>query len=253
MTDPVARLAALLAGDPSTLFITGAGISADSGLPTYRGVGGLYEGAPTAEGVPIEVALSGPTFRRDPALTWRCIRQIEEACRGAEPNAAHRAIAALQRRLSRAVVLTQNVDGLHARAGSTDLIAIHGTLHDLRCTRCAWAETVADYAHLPPLPSCPRCGAVVRPEVVLFEEMLPPAAVARLERELERGFDLVLSIGTTSAFPYIAAPVALARQRGGVAFEINPGTTEVSHLVHHRIRLGAADAFTRLAPERAGS
>ncbi len=241
MADPTALLNDLLRGDPATLFITGAGVSADSGLPTYRGVGGLYEDADTDGGVPIEVALSGPMFRRDPALTWRCIHQLERACRGAEPNIAHRAIAALQQRLSRCVLLTQNVDGLHERAGSTDLIPIHGTLADLRCLRCAWAENVADYAHLPPLPTCPDCGGIVRPEVVLFEEMLPPRAVQRLEAELDRGFDLVVSIGTTSAFPYIAAPVALVGRQGGSTFELNPGTTAVSHIVQHRIRGTAAE------------
>ena len=247
MPDAVIALAELLSDDPATLFVTGAGISADSGLPTYRGVGGLYEDAGTDDGVSIEEALSGPMFRRDPGLTWRHIRQIEEACRGAEPNRAHRVIAALQGRLERVVVLTQNVDGLHARAGSRDRIAIHGTVHDLYCTRCSWAETVPDYAALPPLPTCPQCESVVRPDVVLFGEMLPPAAIARLEAELTRGFDLVVSVGTSSLFPYIAAPVFLTDQRGGATFEINPGTTEISHVVTHRIRAGAAAALGALA------
>ena len=247
MVDALAALADLLAEDPSTLFITGAGISADSGLPTYRGVGGLYEDAGTDDGIPIEDALSGPMFRRNPGLTWKYIRQIEEACRGAAPNRAHRVIAALQERLSRVVVLTQNVDGLHARAGSRDRIAIHGTVHDLHCVRCAWARTVPDYAALPALPTCPECGGIVRPDVVLFGEMLPPRAVDRLEGELSRGFELVVSVGTSSLFPYIAAPVFLTAQRGRPTVEINPGTTEVSRVVAHRIRAGAADALGRLA------
>ncbi len=247
MDDGIQALAQAIRDDRSTLFITGAGISADSGLPTYRGVGGLYDDAGTDDGIPIEEALSGPMFRRDPGLTWKYIRQIEEACRGAAPNRAHDVIAELEARMSRVVILTQNVDGLHVRAGSDEVIAIHGTVHDLHCTRCSWASTVPDYAELEALPTCPTCGAVVRPNVVLFGEMLPVDAVGRLEAELATGFDLVVSVGTSSLFPYIAAPVFLARQQGGLAIEINPGTTEVSHSVHHRVRSGAAAAMARVA------
>ena len=102
----------------SALFITGAGISAESGLPTYRGVGGLYEEAVTDEGIPIEVALSGPMFRRRPELTWRYLTRLEKATRRAAPSEAHRRLAELERRIPRAWLLTQNVDGLHHAAGS---------------------------------------------------------------------------------------------------------------------------------------
>ena len=94
----------------SILFVTGAGISADSGLPTYRGIGGLYEQDGTEDGIPIEAALSGAMFQRDPALTWKYIHQIESACREAGPNRAHEAIAELERRFDRVWTLTQNVD-----------------------------------------------------------------------------------------------------------------------------------------------
>jgi NAD-dependent deacetylase len=246
MVQALDLLADRLTGGASVLFITGAGISADSGLPTYRGIGSLYDGASTDEGIPIEEALSGPMFRRDPGLTWKYIRQIEEACRGAGPNRAHRVIAALQRRLPRCVLLTQNVDGLHRAAGA-QTIAIHGDVHDLHCTACPWTTAVDDYAGLPPLPTCPDCAAVVRPRVVLFGELLPMGAVRRLEDEVERGFDVVVSVGTSSLFPYIAGPVVLAKRAGRLTIEINPGETEVSHVVDHRVRLGAADALGRVA------
>lgn len=231
------------------LCITGAGVSAESGLPTYRGVGGIYEDQDTDDGIPIELALSAQVFRKDPALTWRYLLQIERACRGARPNAAHRLLAdweAAARPSADLWVLTQNVDGLHAAAGSAQLIEIHGDLHRLRCTRCAWRDVVTDYAHLSPLPTCPSCGALIRPEVILFNEALPMTAVATLERELDAGFDLVLSVGTSSQFPYIAQPVALTRQRGGRAVEINPTTTAVSELVDLRLRGPAAEIFTAL-------
>ena len=238
--EAIGRLAEQLRGDPSVLFVTGAGISADSGLPTYRGVGGLYNDGGVVEGMPIEEALSGPVFRREPEVTWKYLSQVERACRGAAPNRAHEVIAALEQRLERCVVLTQNVDGLHRLAGSRALIEIHGNVHDLACTLCGWRDRVDGYEGLPPVPECPVCLSVVRPQVVLFGEMLPESAIDRLEAELRRGFDVVFSIGTTSVFPYIAAPVHVANRMGGTTVEINPGTSEVSDAVHVRLRAGAA-------------
>lgn len=239
----VAAAARILDRARSILFVTGAGISADSGLPTYRGVGGLYEAETTEEGLPIEVLLSGETFLRRPEWTWKYLGAIERACRGALPNRAHEAIAALGAERPRVVVLTQNVDGLHRAAGSRDVIEIHGDVHDLACTRCAWRATVPDYDGLELPPRCPACTSLVRPAVVLFGEMLPHPAVARLEEELRRGFDAVVSVGTTSVFPYVAAPVLMARGWGAGSIEVNPGDTEVSDVVDVRIRCGAAVAL----------
>ncbi|TPV93291.1 MAG: NAD-dependent deacylase [Myxococcales bacterium FL481] len=231
----------------SILFVTGAGISADSGLPTYRGVGGLYEGSDTDEGVPIERALSGEMFRQRPAITWKYIHQIERAGRGAQPNDAHRVIAQLERDKDRVFVLTQNVDGLHRAAGSRNVIEIHGNVHGLLCSACAWEQRVESYAGLGALPTCPQCGAVIRPRVVLFGEMLPDVAVRALYRELERGFDLVVSIGTSSLFPYIVMPVVEAARGGRPTVEINPATTDISDVVTHHVRLGAAVAMRAIA------
>ena len=239
----VAAAARILAKSESVLFVTGAGISAESGLPTYRGVGGLYDAGDTEEGLPIEVLLSGDTLLSRPDRTWKYLGAIERACRGARPNAAHEAIAKLERERPRVVVLTQNVDGLHRAAGSRNVIEIHGDVHDLTCTRCPWQERVGDYEGLEVPPRCPRCSAPVRPAVVLFGEMLPRAAVERLEEELRLGFDAVFSVGTTSVFPYVAAPVLMARARGAWTVEVNPGETEVSHVVDVRLRCGAAAAL----------
>ncbi len=239
----VSEAARLLARCRSVLFITGAGMSADSGLPTYRGVGGLYDSGTTEEGLPIEVLLSGQLFARRPEWTWKYLAQIEQACRGASPNRGHEVLALLEGRIPRCVVLTQNVDGFHRRAGSKEVIEIHGDLHQLTCTSCAFRERVVDFSSLSLPPRCPRCAGLVRPAVVLFGEMLPDEAVGRLEREMEAGFDAVFTIGTTSAFPYIAAPVSLARRRRAPTVEINPGESEVSDLVDLRIRAGARDAL----------
>lgn len=243
----VERAAALLRGADSILFITGAGLSADSGLPTYRGIGGLYEDELTEEGIPIEVALSGRMLQAEPAVCWKYISRIERACRGARHNRGHRVIAEIERTHERVWTLTQNVDGFHREAGSTNVIEIHGDIHDLRCTECSWGERVEDYADIDELPPrCPECGAVVRPDVVLFGEMLPLDPVTTMERELGRGFDLVFSVGTTSVFPYIAGPVLKAAASGIPTVEINPTETEVSPFVEVKVPLRAVLALPRI-------
>lgn len=241
--DEVARL---VGAARRILFITGAGISADSGLPTYRGIGGLYHERMTEEGLTIEEALSGAMMARRPDIAWKYIAEIEANCRGAQPNIAHCVIAALERERPGVWVLTQNVDGLHREAGSRNLIEIHGTIHRLRCTECPHARTVPDFAYLPLPPACPQCGGVMRPDVVLFGELLPEREMARLEAVLEDGFELIVSIGTTSVFPYIAGPVWWAAAAGVPTVEINPGETEVSAVVTHRLAMRAAEAMAEI-------
>lgn len=230
------------------LVITGAGISADSGLPTYRGVGGLYDRDLTEEGIPIEEALSGGMFRRRPDITWKYIHQIESSSRGAGYNAGHKALADMQTRFERFTVLTQNVDGFHRDAGTSDLIEIHGNVHELYCIACGAEEWVPDFSQLNGIPpSCAACGSLVRPRVVLFDELLPEPAVARLEQVMDEGVDLVMSIGTTAGFPYIAAPVLQAARSGTPTMEINPGDSEVSHFVKHRFAARGSDVLPLLA------
>jgi NAD-dependent deacetylase len=228
------------------LVITGAGISADSGLPTYRGIGGLYEDKLTGDKVPIEVALSGEMLRLEPQLTWKYIHQIESACRGARFNDAHRIIAAMQDRFESVCVLTQNIDGFHRDAGSRDLIEIHGNIHELHCIQCDYDTWVTDYSAIEIPPRCPKCTALVRPRVVLFGEMLPEAALEALYQQFQGGIDVVLTIGTTSVFPYIAGPVQQARRAGIPTIEINPGDTEVSLIVDHRLKQRAAVAMQNI-------
>ncbi|MDR3088153.1 MAG: NAD-dependent deacylase [Azoarcus sp.] len=251
------EIAALLGRARRPLFITGAGISADSGLPTYRGIGGLYNGRMTEEGFPIEEALSGQMLAQRPEITWRYIARIESTCRNAGPSAAHRLIAALEDEKSGTWVLTQNIDSLHRKAGSKNLIEIHGTVHRLLCTACDCQRALSSYEGLALPPVCPECGRLLRPDVVLFGEMLPQSALAQLARTMEAGPDIVFSIGTTSVFPYIARPVWWARQNGVVAVEINPGDTGVSEIASHRLKMGAAQAMTalwsRLHPQSAAS
>jgi NAD-dependent deacetylase len=247
--EQIRSLAPRLKGARRVLFITGAGLSADSGLPTYRGVGGLYNHDSSEEGLPIEVLLSGQMLRENPATCWRYIAQIEEACRGAQPSAGHRFMSWLEGRRKGVLVLTQNVDGLHRTAGSQSLIEIHGNIHKLFCLGCDWSEVVADYSKLQFPPSCPDCGELVRPDVVLFGEMLPSRAVHWLSSELQQGFDLVFSVGTTSVFPYIAEPVQRTNWAGGFSVEINPGESAVSEFVGMRIQARGAPVLEALKEE----
>jgi NAD-dependent deacetylase len=237
---------AVLRRSRSLLFITGAGLSADSGLPTYRGIGGLYEGAETEEGLPIEEALSGETLRRRPELSWKYLGRIEAAARGARPNRGHEVIAEMEGHFERVWTLTQNVDGFHRQAGSKNVLEIHGDMHKLFCPACGLRRTAQSYAGLTLPPPCPRCPALLRPAVVLFGEMLPEDVLAELHDQCSLGFDAVLSVGTTSVFPYIREPVLLAKSRGRPTIEINPGETGVTSVVDVKIALGAAEALDEL-------
>ena len=233
------EIAATLREARRVLFVTGAGISADSGLPTYRGVGGLYNGEATEEGLDIEEALSGECLAVRPEITWKYLARIERTCHGVQPNAAHLAIAGLESWFE-VVVLTQNIDGLHLQAGSSNVIEIHGTLDERFCMRCGRAADTGDH-NVPP--HCAECGGVVRPGVVLFGEMLPEAAIGRLYAELDRGFDMVFVIGTTAVFPYIAEPVLRAIRAGLPTVEINPARTRLSDAVQFYIPARAAEAL----------
>ncbi|KIP96683.1 MULTISPECIES: NAD-dependent deacylase [Pseudomonas] len=242
------RIASAIADAQRILIITGAGLSADSGLPTYRGLGGLYNGH-TEEGVPIEVALSGEMLRRDPALCWKYLAQLGTACLAAQPNAGHKAIADLQALKPECWVLTQNIDGYHRLAGSPAqrLIEIHGELAPLHCQQCAGVdERLAEHLLQPLPPLCGNCGGVLRPPVTLFGEMLPEDAVGRLYAQLEKGFDLVISVGTSASFPYIVEPLLRTRQAGGVTVEVNLSQSEVSDLVDFRLEERALDVFPEL-------
>lgn len=254
MDERIARVAQAIKQAERILLITGAGLSADSGLPTYRGVGGLYNGH-TAEGLPIETALSGHMLQRDPALCWKYLAELGKACLGAQANAGHYAIAELQRRKPQCWLLTQNIDGYHRQAGSPAerLIEIHGQLAPLYCQSCG-AEDPALTEHLqrPLPPRCAQCAGILRPPVVLFEEMLPEDAIGRLYDQVRQGFEVVLAVGTTASFPYIVEPVAQAHRNGGFTVEVNPTTTDLSGWVDVRLSGRALDVFPKLLSHISG-
>ncbi|MBL7151879.1 MAG: NAD-dependent protein deacylase, partial [Candidatus Omnitrophica bacterium] len=232
----IAKIVRLLKDCKSILFITGAGISADSGLPTYRGIGGLYNDKLTEDGIPVETALAGETLKTQPAVTWKYLSQIEKNCRSARFNRGHEVIAEIEKHFERVWVLTQNIDGFHHAAGSRNVIDIHGDMHKLACMRCGWRGRVEDYSRIKIPPACPDCAGIARPEVVFFGEMLPQDKLAVLRRELMRGFDVYFSIGTSSVFPYIQQPIVVANHLGRPTVEINPEDTEISSLADIKLR-----------------
>lgn len=248
MEQAIKRVAQQLKQAERILLITGAGLSADSGLPTYRGLGGLYNGH-TAEGLPIETALSGSMLQRDPALCWKYLAELGRACLGAQANAGHYAIAELQRRKPGCWLLTQNIDGYHRAAGSPmeRLIEIHGELAPLYCQSCGAVDAeLAAHLQRPLPPKCRQCAGVLRPPVVLFEEMLPEQAIDTLYAELGKGFDVVISIGTSASFPYIVEPLLRTRQAGGFTVDINPQRTELSDRVDVHLPGRALDVLPEL-------
>ena len=222
--------------------LTGAGMSVASGLPTYRGIGGLYNDMSIEEGMPIEDILHAYTMARNPALTWKYIAQIEQACRGAEPNTGHYLLARWDDERD-VQVITQNVDGFHRRAGSRNVIELHGNLARLYCVDCEADFTIdaLNMARLPP--RCTDCDGLVRPDVVLFGEMLPDAALRAYHREIATGFDVLLCIGTSAAFPYIHEPVVSAARAGTTTIEINPDATDLSSDVAIHVQAGAVEAL----------
>lgn len=215
--------------------ITGAGISKESGIPTYRGAGGVYDDP--GEGQRTVEALSGHTLRADPDRTWRAIARLAEPARGAQPNAGHRALVAIEAAVERFALLTQNVDGLHRLAGSRNVIDIHGTVSSASCMRCGARQQLALLHELTAAPRCERCDGVLRPDAVLFGEMLDEDKLRRMhEAFVGHVPDLLLVVGTSAAFPYIAEPVVAAQRAGRLTVEVNPEQTELSRLVSFALR-----------------
>jgi NAD-dependent deacetylase len=246
MRDAFQRIGAQLKAARRVLFITGAGVSAESGIPTFRGNTSAFTGGVTEEGTPFEESLSGPAFQRDPAQSWKYFLRLDQALRGKEPNAAHRAIAALEAAGRQVCVVTQNIDGLHQRAGSRRVLELHGNLLRLVCTGCAYAARCQTFEGLPPLPRCPDCRQVLRPDIVLYEEELPEVALAEFAFEREKGFDLIFTVGTTSLFSYVVAPVLMAAQADIPTVEINPEETTLSRVVEFRFPAAAGPTLQKL-------
>jgi NAD-dependent deacetylase len=202
--------------------LTGAGISAESGLATFRGAGGLWEGHA------VEDVATPEAFTRDPLLVWRFYNARRAGLRTVRPNPGHEALVRLEERFTgdRFALLTQNVDGLHRAAGNRRVFELHGTLARVRCTGCGVVED-RGHEELPELPHCAGCNALLRPDVVWFHEMLPQdvwTAAARAVRDCN-----CLIVAGTSAIVYPAAGlVELAQHAGAGVIEVNLERTPAS-------------------------
>lgn len=214
--------------------LTGAGVSAASGVPTFRGPGGLWR---TYRAEDLATAAA---FSRDPKLVWEWYAWRREVIATCRPNAAHDVIAAWSRQFPRCRVLTQNVDDLHVRAGTLDLVRLHGSIWELSCRdHCGVAPWRDERVPLPAMPpACPTCGGLARPAVVWFGEALSRA-------DLDAAFaacdcDVFLTIGTSSVVYPAAGLVHEARRRGAFTAEINLDPTPASGVVDVSLQ-GAAD------------
>jgi NAD-dependent deacetylase len=233
-----AEAAARLREAQRVLVLTGAGVSAESGVPTFRGPQGLWRSFRPED-------LATPeAFARDPRLVWEWYAWRRETVAACAPNAAHRALAALEARVPEFLLATQNVDGLHARAGSRRLVELHGSLWRVRCTGCG--EVAARREPFPELPPRCRCGSPLRPDVVWFGETLPVEGLQRAFTAA-REAQVVLVVGTSSLVHPAAAIPEAALFAGACVVEVNPEPTPLSDRATVSLRGRAADVVPWLA------
>ena len=223
----------------SIAVLTGAGISAESGIPTFRGPGGLWRHKRP------ETLATPEAFDRDPKMVWDWYNWRRGIISQAQPNAGHVALAEIERRAPRFTLITQNVDGLHDRAGSRNILKVHGDLWAVRCCSCG-RERVDLSESIKPLPPRCACGGVERPGVVWFGESLPREVWARAERAA-REAEVFLVIGTSAVVYPAAGLVGLAKSSGAKVVEINIAETPVSGLVDASLRGSAAEILPGLA------
>lgn len=230
----IQRAAEILRTAKHVCVSTGAGMSAESGVATFRDRDGLWSKFNPAE-------LATPeAFRRDPGRVWEWYRARRAQLRTVEPHEGHRVLARWAARFDRFTLITQNVDGLHERAGSSNVIELHGRLDRAPCTACDYAATGLD--DLGEDPRCPKCNARLRPGVVWFGEALPPGAIdAAFEAAEHSG--VLLVIGTSGVVQPAASLAGAARDHGAAVIEINPGETELSQLARVCIRSACGEAL----------
>jgi NAD-dependent deacetylase len=212
----------------SLCVLTGAGVSAESGVPTFRGPRGMWKNRD-----PMSLA-TPEAFAQDPKTVWEWYQWRRGLIRKCAPNPGHDAIAAIEREKEDFLLVTQNVDGLHLLAGSKKMVEFHGNIWIVRCTGCGMEEEVRDdFPVLPP--TCSSCRALLRPGVVWFGEQIPPAALEASRGMLER-CDLLLVAGTSSVVQPSASFAAVVARRGGTVIEVNLEETPISEAARFAFR-----------------
>jgi NAD-dependent deacetylase len=224
--DALQTAARAVARSAKLVVFTGAGVSKESGIPTFRepetGLWAKYD--------PMQLA-TPEAYERDPAFVWSWYEHRFGALAGAEPNPGHFAIAELELLRPRVAVITQNIDGLHQRAGSTRVVELHGTMHSFRCVGgrhrgYGWGD-FADQKEKPP--RCPECGEYLRPEVVWFGEGLPPDALDAAQ-QLSASCDAMLIVGTSGVVYPAAAMPMVAHEAGAIVIDVNPQPDALSRM-----------------------
>ncbi|USS40571.1 NAD-dependent protein deacetylase [Thermococcus aggregans] len=218
----IEEAAKLIAHSHFLIAFTGAGISAESGIPTFRDKGGLWEK------YRVEEVATPEAFKRDPQFVWEFYKMRMKTMREAKPNKAHLALAELERMGLLKAVITQNIDNLHREAGNKNVIELHGNIYRVKCTNCSYREyreNLLESGRLEELlkedlPKCPKCGSLLRPDVVWFGEPLPQEAIQKAFKLAERA-DVCLVIGTSGqVFPAAYIPY-IVKENGGYVIEIN--------------------------------
>lgn len=228
----------------SVVVLTGAGVSAESGVPTFRGAGGLWRTYQTT-------SLATPeAFSRDPKLVWEFYNYRREVLKPLEPNPGHYAIATLEERAPNFTLITQNIDNLHRLAGTKNLVELHGNIWRVRCTNptCQNSKNPQENRKVPmdPLPpSCEECGSLLRPHIVWFGEMLDPEAI-RSAIKATQECDFFIVAGTSAVVQPAAGMPVLARQEGAFVLEVNPEQTELSGAMNESIQEKSGTALPNL-------
>ena len=219
------------------LALTGAGISAESGIPPFRGTSGLWTRYNPAEYATIEA------FRRDPEKVWRMLLEVDGIIRRAAPNPAHFALAEMEQWDVIKAVVTQNIDGLHQRAGSRRVMEYHGGARTLRCDACSLTLPRDDFPPDMTIPRC-RCGQVMRPELVFFGELIPPGVLDRAQAAAAK-CDVLLVVGTSAAVAPASYLPLVAKENGAFVVEINP---EADNLPRGTVDLHIAERAATALP-----
>ena len=227
-----------LAESERVAVLTGAGISAESGVPTFRGKDGLWQGFRATD-------LATPeAFAGDPKLVWNFYNWRRELLAPLQPNPAHKALVVLEKKIPQFSLVTQNIDDLHHRAGSKNLVELHGNIWMVRCTQCHLVSRNEEVP-LPELPACNECGGLLRPHVVWFGEQLDPTILDKAVAAI-RSCDTMLVIGTSALVQPAASLALVAKEQGARVVEINLEATPYSHKLDLALRGKAGEILPRV-------
>lgn len=240
MKNLIKQAATDLANSKRLVALTGAGISVESHIPPFRGKGGVWERFDPMEFAHIDA------FMANPKKVWDVLlREMKEIIESAQPNDAHLGLARLERLGRLKTIITQNVDGLHQKAGNTDVIEFHGTFARHICLNCKAPVNTEDIV-LDTIPPKCACGGIYRPEVIFFGEMIPPEHMLR-SRQISSTCDVMLVMGTSAVVQPAATMPVIAKEAGATIIEINPERTPLTHSVSDYLIQGSAgEAMNRI-------